>query len=392
MLMNSRRYILLIILWYCFQIHASFACRYNVRETGFLYLGSRPYYFYGFVSEDTPAQMTSTFKQISHAFLKDSNIHFELINTHHQKDHPAMKHLDLWQVSSYPAAILVSPDGQSLVLQVHKKDEPFDQTLKLTIGNILSSPKREEIIDKVIETYGVILLLEGKDAEKNSRAREAISGAIERITRQMKMMPKRITHPPALISMAPESFSREKILLWSLGLDDDRINAPHATVFYGRGRWIGPLMNAQEITETNLANILFVVGADCECGFDLSWVQGTMLPADWGEKRQSTVAKFLGFDPENPMVKMEMSRILKKGSSFYPGVPVRYPDIDKNSESSLSSNRLNKNRSYFQVSIVVLVCLVVLIVILGLMILTKYRHINSQKGSVKTFMKKERKT
>ena len=378
--MKRRRYIASILLGFCFQIHALFACRYNVRETGFLYLGSRPYYFYGYVNEDTPAHMTSTFKQISHALLKDSNIHFELIHIRHQKDHPAIKHLDLWQVHSYPAAILVSPDGQSLILQVHKKDEPFDRTLKLTIQNILSSPKREEIIEKAMETYGVILLLEGKDTEKNNRAREAISSAIERITRQMRLMPKRITHPPAWISVTPESYSRERILLWSLGLDDDKINAPHAAVFYGRGRWIGPLMNAREITETNLANILYVVGADCECGFDLSWVQGTMLPAAWGEKRQSTVAKFLGFDPENPMVKREMSRILLKGSSFYPGVPVRTPGIGTKSKSPLAPNRTIDNKSNLRFSLIIIACLILFIIVPGLIILIKNNMINIHKN------------
>jgi len=56
-------------------------------------------------------------------------------------------------------------------------------------------------------------------------------------------------------------------------------------------------------------------------------LQGTMLPVRWDEKIQARVVESLGFDPENPMIKMEMSRIIGRGYSSYPGVPFGYQEF-----------------------------------------------------------------
>ncbi|MBA7702454.1 hypothetical protein ES703_111222 [subsurface metagenome] len=227
----------------------------------------------------------------------------------------------------FSSAVLVSPDGQSLLVPVTKPGRPFKETLWSALDDILSSPKREEIVQQVSKAYGVVLLIEGADAEQNKRAKAAASGAIKRISMQMEMMPKSIAHPPVLIVIGSDSLSREKILLWSLGLDAEKVNKPYAAVLYGRARWIGPLFEGEQITENNLAAVLFVIGDDCECGLDQRWLQGTMLPVRWDEKVQARVAESLGFDPENPMIKMEMSRIIGRGFSSYPGVPFGYQEF-----------------------------------------------------------------
>ena len=108
------------------------------------------------------------------------------------------------------------------------------------------------------------------------------------------------------------------------------INEPHAAVFYGRGRWIGPLFKADMLNPDHLTELLFVIGADCECGLDHRWLQGTMLPARWDEGLQQKVVESLGFDPESPMVKMEMVSIIRRGMGGfdYPGVPFDYQEIE----------------------------------------------------------------
>jgi len=321
------RLVLLICLWLCIQTHPALACRYNVRETGFVDLGIEPYYLFGYVSKDTPPEITSTFRQVSYAGLMDSSVRVEIIDTNQQKDHPAMKYLDSLPIRTFPSAVLVSPDGQSLLVPVTKPGRPFKETLWSALDDILSSPKREEIVQQVSKTYGVVLLIEGVDAEENKKAKVAASGAIERVSMQMEMMPKPIAHPPVLIVIDSESLAREKILLWSLGLDAEKVNKTYAAVLYGRARWMGPLFEGEEISENNLLSVLFVIGADCECGFDYRWLQGTMLPVRWDEKAQARVAESLGFDPENPMIKMEMSRIIGRGYSSYPGVPFGYQEF-----------------------------------------------------------------
>ncbi|MCJ7778271.1 MAG: hypothetical protein MUP16_08165, partial [Sedimentisphaerales bacterium] len=127
----------------------------------------------------------------------------------------------------------------------------------------------------------------------------------------------------------------EKILLWSLGLEPQDVNRPYAAIFYGRGIWIGPLFEGQQITEENLASILFVIGSDCECGLDYRWLRGTMLPVRWDQKIQAQAAESLGFDPESPIVKMEISWIINKGigGDFYPSVPLGYQEFVMEPES-----------------------------------------------------------
>jgi hypothetical protein len=321
-----QRLFLFACLWSCFQAPLAFACRYNVRETGFVDLDVERYYFYGYINKDTPADIASGFSQISSAAFMDSNIKPEVISTDPQKDHPALEYLKSSQIKSFPAAVLVSPDGQSLAVSVTEPNRPFRDALQAALNDILSSPKREEILQHVIEAYCVVLLIEGSDTQKNQEAKAAAYDAIKRIEAQMGMLPKPIAHPPALVVADSKSLRQEKVLLWSLGLDAQEVTEPHIAVIYGKARWIGPLLKGQEITEANLANILFVIGDDCECGMDHRWLQGTMLPVKWDQKLQAKAAANLGFDPENPMIKMEISSIVGRGigGSSYPSVPFGY--------------------------------------------------------------------
>ena len=327
--MKFIRLVSLASLLFCFHCSSVLACRYNVRDVGFADLGSEPYYLYGYVSQGTPAAITSTFQKISSAALAESNIKFQIINTDQQKNHPAVKYIDIWRIKSYPAAVLVSPEEQSLLVPVTKPDQPFEQTLWAALDDVLSSPKRQEIIQQVSKTFGAVLLIKGAEQEENERVQNAVSVAIETISMQMKMMPKSIAQPPVSIVIEPELFSREKILLWSLGLNAEEIDKPYAAVLYGRARLIGPLLKGEEITKTRMTNILSVIGADCECGLDRRWVLGTMLPVRWDEKIQARVAKALGFDPENPMVKMEISQIIRHSliSSGRSQDLDNYPDV-----------------------------------------------------------------
>jgi hypothetical protein len=371
--MNYNRLVLFICLWICLQIHPVFACRYNIRETGFVDLGSDPYYFYGYVRMDTPEEITLKFDQILNSAFRDCNINAEMINVDNQKDHEALKFISLWQIDSFPAAVLVSPEGQSMAIDLNNDRGSFERSLRSAINKIISSPVREEIIEGVIKTYGVILFIEGEDTKENEKCRKAVSSAIGDIRLRMKMMVKSIEYPPVLITLKPESFSDEKILLWSLGLDESVVK-PHAAVFYGKARWIGPLMKAGEIEETNLEKILSIIGLDCECGLDVSWVAGTLLPLKWDQNRQAKVAGLLEFDPENPLVKLEVNRILKRASSSYPGVPVMFADsVAVKSDQVSDGYVVDEKRSYLKIPLYFTLGLVTLIILTGLIILYKVK-------------------
>jgi len=243
----------------------------------------------------------------------DSNVEVEIVNTDRQKDHPAMEYFHFWEIQSFPSAILVSPRGRSLVLPVSVPNKPFKETAWSSLENIVSSPKVKEILEHIVKAYCVVLLIEGEDAAENKRVHEVVTDPIRKIAGIMKQLPKRIDEPPYTIVIPQESVSQERILLWSLGVGEDELIEPSVAVLYGRGRRIGPLLEGGQITSSGVFNILSVIGLSCNCGLDKRGMMGTQIPLKWGAKIQSDVIKSLGFDAENPMVKMEMNSIISSG-------------------------------------------------------------------------------
>jgi hypothetical protein len=315
------------------QAHVAFACRFTVRDIGYVDLGTQRYVLYGYMNNDTPEEVASVFTQVSEAALIDSNITVEVVNADQQKDHPALEYLALWPTQSFPAAVLVSPDQQSLPVPMTKPNQPFRGTLESALNEIVSSPKRREILAQISRAFGVVLLIEGTDPEENQRAQKVVSAAVKAVADEIKAMPTAVFEAPVSVVVDRKSLAGERILLWSLGLEADKVDKPHAAVLYGRARWIGPLMKGEEISEGNLLRILSVIAADCECGFDISWTRGTMLPARWDEALRARSAKALGFDPENPMVKMEVSGILR--TEYLPsGIPFGYVELSAEPEGA----------------------------------------------------------
>jgi hypothetical protein len=279
--------------------------------------------------------------------LAETNIRLQLVTAGADANEAAVEFAKTHGITRFPAAILVSPDGQSMPLDVSRASSPrseggtpstqasLAERITSALGRVLDSPLRRRILEKCADTYGVVLLIDGPEPQANATAREAIATAIRDIGAQLEFLPtpmrsKPITTPPELVVLDRKSLAREPVLLWTLRLKPEDVNQPRAAVFYGRGRWLGPLFDAATLTAGNLTQLLSVIGGDCECGLDHRWLQGTMLPARWDETLQQKVAQNLGYDPENPMVKMEMISIVRRGMGGfdYPGVPFDYQEIE----------------------------------------------------------------
>ena len=304
------RWPLTICLLGCLLFSEASACLYNVRDLGFVDIAPAVYHLYCYTRDDTPEEHISAFEQAAYATFAESNVEVEMIEVDRQQDHPAMEYLYFWEIQSFPAAVLVSPQGRSLILPISSPEKPFRETVSAALESVVSSPKREEMVAHIVKAYGVVLLIEGEDRAENKRARQAVAGAIESIARTMGQLPKRIEEPPFTMVISREALAQERIFHWSLDVHEQDLGEPHVAVLYGKGRRLGPLLRGERITQANLLDILSVVGLSCECGLDRSWITGIPLPLKWEEKTRSEAVRFLGFDPESPMVKMEMSRIL----------------------------------------------------------------------------------
>ena len=302
--------IVIVLLLNWIFLPASFACKYTIREIGFTDIGAQPYMLYFFVKSNTSEEIVSTFRKVAYPVLMDTNVKTEIINVDEQKDHPALKFLHHWNTGSFPVAILVSFDGRSIVV-------PFPKTVKSTkeavwsmTESIVNSRIRGEIVKNIVRSYSIVLLIEGEDGSENRIARNRAEQAIIEISGLVESMPKPTDIIPKIIIIPYESISDESILLWSLGFDRTINNGPEIAVLYGRGRLMGPVLKNEQITKTNIFNLLSIVYADCECGLDRRWKLGTMIPFRWETNIQGELAKQLGFDVENPMIKSEMSQIL----------------------------------------------------------------------------------
>ena len=286
------------------------ACRYTVREIGFSDIGSEPYLIYIFTKSDTPEDDYSTIEKLSFALLYDANIKLRIINTDQEKDPVTLKYLDKFNFQTFPSAVFVTPLGESMVCPLNYPGRSFDESAYLMLESIVSSEIRNSLIDQLLRSYCVVLVVQGKNAESNKKAMQEAQGAVREISGSLNQLPKVVSSPPGILVIPRDKINDEKILLMSLGITEKEIIEPSVVIIYGRGRIMGPVLRGEQISNRRIFNLLTVVGADCECGLDNSWLLGRMIPLRWEGSVQAEVIQMLDFDVENPLVKAEMSQIL----------------------------------------------------------------------------------
>ncbi len=291
------------------------ACRFNVRDVGFVDLDSSPYRLLVFIDDTVTGDQRTGLEQIPYAALLDTNVKTRVIDVSDVKSDPDLKYLTEGDRKSLPQCLLVSPQGGAWPLALPESGSGFQDQLWDTMEGIYQSPLRDELLDRVLQTYGVALLVEGRDPGQNQRAREAVDKVIDEISNSMEQLPKEISNSPEVLVLKSSDLEKERLLLWSLGLTDQDIGNPAVAVLYGRGRLIGDVLRGEHINYRKLRDVMATIGLSCECGLDRSWMQGVRIPIRWDEEVQKTAAKLLQFDPENPMIKMEMSQILAKGGT-----------------------------------------------------------------------------
>src|SRR5512139_2482851 len=81
------------------------ACRYNVRDVGFVDLETEAYHLYAFTRAETPAEIVSLLQQRPAAALRDCNIQVEVVNRDAPTNHPAFQHLSRGLADSLPTAV-----------------------------------------------------------------------------------------------------------------------------------------------------------------------------------------------------------------------------------------------------------------------------------------------
>ncbi len=307
----KRFFVLLIFL----QQLQAICCRFNVRDVGFVDLGSKPYILYIFVGDDMPKSEQDALQSICVATFYDTNIKFELIPLSQALKNDSKDFIPSNFKGEFPAGVLVSPDKtKTLNITLHKDGEPLTKTAWDALEALVDSPRRNAILENVFSCYGVILIIEGEDTNENEQVKTMAKEIISDTTANLPKLEKEIEIPPIVEVITLDEFENEKAFLWSLNISNKKPN-PQVVTLYGRGRKIGPVLEGRNINKAAASAILSTIGLNCECGLDRKWMQGTMVPLKWNKERKQKIAKQLGFNPESPEIRIEMSQILAKGSN-----------------------------------------------------------------------------
>lgn len=275
------------------------ACRYSVRDTGFVDLGSSVYRLVLDLPASASAALPPEFSVTATRLLEDSNIEWSLQQSAGSSESPRLR--------------LTDSAGRSLELSRDSKALGNPESLLHWVQVAAASPRREELLGEALQAYAVLVLVKGKDPAENERVRRIVESASATIQRLMPSMPKPVDTPPRLVSIPLEQQAAETVLIWGLGFDPAPAGEPRLAIVYGRGRRLGSTLEGPTITRTALQERLALIGQDCECDLDRAWLKGPILPGRWTRDLQQTASKLLGFDPENPMVRSEVSRIVLRG-------------------------------------------------------------------------------
>lgn len=281
--------------WFVFFVAVSaWACRYSVRDTGFVDLGLEAYRLRWVTESGASAEARSK----AELLLRDSNVVWD--------EDPAG--------GGFPrTAGLYLRDVEGRILSLPLPN-PSDATAVLRgVEMAVTSPLRERVYREGLRAYALVLLLEGTDGEANARVRQDVDSAITATARLLSSMPKPVETPPQLVAVSLKEQATEKVLVWGLGLDPASTDSPRVVLVFGRGRRLGLPLEGPLITQTALRDRLLLIGQDCECDLDRAWLKGPLLPGRWGRELQQAALDTLGFDPGNPMVRAEISRIVERG-------------------------------------------------------------------------------
>ena len=303
---------LLILLVLLHQLEA-LGCRFNVRDVGFVDLGSEPYRLYLFVGDAMPAAERESLQSIAVATFYDTNVKPELVALGQARQTAVKGFIPSGFTGQTPMAVLVSPDQKrTLAVPLAKEGLPILQTAWDALELLVDSPRRNAVLKKVFDRYGVVLIIEGSDAAENRRVRSMADAAVSRITAAMPGLEKEIQRPPVVEVISADDYGAEQAFLWSLGIGEGT-SSPQVVILYGRGRMIGPVLSGERLSQSSVSAILTTIGLNCECGLDRKWMQGVMVPLKWDRDRKQEIAKQLGFNPESPEIRIEMSQIIAKG-------------------------------------------------------------------------------
>ena len=285
------------------------ACPYSIRDSAFIGRGSRVPFRMVFLSTSTTPgndKLGEAVKTASAAWLRDSNVVARVVELDGpEKNEVGTEFQERYSDDSLlPAAILVSPSGDTLDLgQVDISGKPLDAVME-RMGSIAESPIRRGLQEKLVKHWCVILFVPGTDEKRNTAALSGIEAAAKAITGRKTELNKSIDTAPLILTLDPKN-PEEEIVLWSLGLappDGEEERPARALALAGRGETRGPTLEGENLDKEKMSELLEMLGRSCSCTTSPVWLIGKAIPLTWSPEIRSMATLQLGFDPLDPEV------------------------------------------------------------------------------------------
>ncbi len=275
------------------------ACKYSVRDVGFVSPGERV--TLALVHDGSvPADVLRKAEESLWPALRDSNVLLRVVTADDPllADHAEVRKspgLSLW---------LVAPERAVRPLQL-----PSNLSAK-ELRALIDSPLLQRIRVASLERFAVLLLIEGTNETANAKVKEKAALVVAQIDKVLPRLEKPTAQGPELVVVPLAERETLDLLRWCVG-DGDSVE-PRLVVVYGQLRRTRHVFAGASWELPDLFTVLVTLGQSCECDLDRRRYFGPVLPHVWPVESQQRVAELLKFDPANASVRTEIEAILQK--------------------------------------------------------------------------------
>ena len=301
-----RSWLIALLLSLAFSPPAT-ACRYNIRELGFVDEGQPRFDLSVFVHGDEQTAWLPEFQSTARSILGRSNVVWTVIDEVQNPSAPELR-FRAQLGPRLPGAMLHLPgrdDGWPLHL--HATGDELSTRLK----SLVASAGRAQLTAALIDTYGAVLVLRGTDEHRQRRSR--------RRRCPVRDQERSNSHSPTFPSASA----------WGRGSSKSIPRCRTNRSSPGRWAWTAetsPSRSWPSSTDAvvspdrpcaaprspggNLETQLSIIGADCECTMDHGWMTPAPIPISFSPADEARLPAALGFDPADAAVRAEVSQIL----------------------------------------------------------------------------------
>ena len=215
-------------------------CRYTVREIGFSNIDAQPYQLKVLIKNTVSQDVISNFQRIPYALFLESNIEVNIVDINENNDSLISYAYNKLHDKSLPSVFLCARDKSVVNIPFNERGEGIKEKIWALSEQIAGSDIRNLLLDKITSSFAVIMFFESNDKAKNNTLANEIQIAQNEFKEISGLLAKPMKEPPVIIKVPYISRNSEKILMWSMGLENLEKNESAVTILYGRGRIIGP--------------------------------------------------------------------------------------------------------------------------------------------------------